>query len=47
MREAAEEEKRIAIERGSYHEGVPLLQLFRMQVGASAHINIVITPSQE
>ena len=23
MREAAEEEKRIAIEKGSYHEGVP------------------------
>jgi len=25
MREAAEEEKRIAIERGSYHEGVPAI----------------------
>ena len=40
MKEAAEEEKRNAIERGSFHEGVPAIAVIVDEGGANAHTNI-------
>ena len=40
MKEAAGEEKRNAIERGSFHEGVPELLSSLMGSGANVRINI-------
>ena len=40
MKEAAEEEKRNAIERGSFHEGVPAIAVIVDGGGANAHTNI-------
>ena len=40
MKEAAGEEKRNAIERGSFHEGVPALAVIVDGGGANVRINI-------